>query len=82
MEHVRILYFGPARERTGRDEEDIEVKPGTTVADIREDVRERFPDMSEFIDACRIAVDMEYVPDEHPVRSGSELALIPPVAGG
>ncbi|HET7559503.1 MAG TPA: molybdenum cofactor biosynthesis protein MoaE [Limnochordia bacterium] len=32
--------------------------------------------------AVRVAVDYEYVPNDHPLRGAGEVALIPPVSGG
>jgi sulfur-carrier protein len=30
----------------------------------------------------RVAVNQDYVPREHPVREGDEVAIFPPVTGG
>ena len=80
---VTVRLFAMLRERAGRNELDLELAEGATVADAMRalrgrdglgDVLERMP--------VRAAVNREYVADETLLSSGDELALIPPVSGG
>lgn len=75
---VTIKYFASLRERLGRDEERIAPPGDTTVAQLWAEVTggECLPDN------VLVAVNLEYVGAEHPVRDGDEIAFFPPVTGG
>ena len=80
---VTVRLFAMLRERAGRDELDLELAEGATVADARAALRDRdrLGDILERM-PVRAAVNREYVADETLLSSGDELALIPPVSGG
>ena len=79
---VRVLYFAVFRERIGRDEEDLELPAGATVADAVRALAARHEAVAKLAGKFRVAADQEFVDDAHPLADGTELALIPPVAGG
>ena len=78
---VRVLYFAAAREAAGTSREDLAQTPAT-VADLRLELAARHPALARLLPRCRIAVDEELAPDHAPVPDGSEVAVVPPVAGG
>jgi len=78
---VRVLYFAAAREATGTSREDLLETP-TTVASLRATLAARHPRLARLLPRCRIAVNEELSPDHAPVPDGSEVAVVPPVAGG
>jgi molybdopterin synthase catalytic subunit len=80
---VRVRLFAMLRERAGRDEVEVELGEGATVADAiaavgalpgLEDVVGRLP--------VRMAVNRDYADESTSLEAGDELALIPPVSGG
>ncbi len=77
-----ILFFGPARERTGRDSQELPLQAGTTIAALWERLIELHPLLEPLRQSCRIAVDQEYASDDRLIGDESEIAIIPPVAGG
>jgi molybdenum cofactor biosynthesis protein MoaC/molybdopterin converting factor subunit 1 len=79
--HVRL--FAMLREGAGREELDIELPPGATVADAMELVA-REPGLEELLPRLpvRAARNREYVSGDEALEAGDELALIPPVSGG
>jgi MoaE-MoaD fusion protein len=79
---IHVLYFAVFRERIGKDEEMIEVADGATVADAVAALAARHEAVARLHGKFRVAVDQEFVADTHALADGSELALIPPVAGG
>lgn len=79
---VLVLFFAAARDAAKTGEWRAEVRDGETVASLRERVFEAFPDLKSWARALRFAVDGEYAKDDTSVRAGSEIAVIPPVAGG
>ena len=79
---VTALFLGPARDFTGAESASFELTSGATVATIRAAILERFPGIRPALGSIRIAVNQEFAGDEHPLRTGDEIALIPPVSGG
>lgn len=79
---VRILYFAVFRERLKKDEEDIELADGITVDAAITELGTRYPDIAKLRGRFRVAVNQDFVDDDHVLREGDEVALIPPVAGG
>ena len=80
--HIHILYFAVFRERLGRDEEDIAVADGATVADAIEVLAAKHAAIANLRGRFRVAVNQDFVDEDHALHDGDELALIPPVAGG
>jgi molybdopterin synthase catalytic subunit len=79
---LRLLYFAVVREKLGRDEESLELPAGAHVRDAVAALAERHASIAAMRTKFRVAVNEEFVDDEHALADGDELALIPPVAGG
>lgn len=79
---IHVLYFAVFRERLGRDEEQIDVADGATVAQAIDALGAQHADIAKLRGRFRVAVNQEFAVDEHVLREGDEVALIPPVAGG
>ena len=79
---VRVLYFAVFRERLRRDEEDLELADGATVAQAIDTLAARHDAVGQLRGRFRVAVNQDFVDDDHVLKAGDELALIPPVAGG
>ncbi len=79
---VRLKCFAWAREITGADEIMLEMPEGGTVADLRERLGERFPELAGRRESIAISVDQEFAGDSISLKGGEEVALIPPISGG
>jgi molybdopterin converting factor subunit 1 len=79
---IRLLFFAVLRDIAGRDEKVIDVPEGTRAGDVWLSLRDRHPELRDYIQPPMIAVNESYVGAEEPLRDGDELAFIPPVAGG
>ena len=79
---MKILYFGLARDCTGIGSEDFSIEEGITVRKLWDGLVERHPRLAECREFSRMAVDMRYVADDEVIAGASEIAIIPPVAGG
>ena len=77
-----MLAFGGAREIIGASEIDLTLSQPCSAGELLERVCERFPALIPYKRSLRIAVNGTYADLAHPVASGDEVALIPPVAGG
>lgn len=75
MPRIEVRLFAHLRERAGAPSVEIDVPDGATVADVLAalDVGPR---------ECVAAVNREYATPDVRVRSGDEVALVPPVSGG
>ena len=79
---VRTRLFARLRELAGTDTESVEVRPGSTVADVYEALRNRHPSLDLDRESVRAAVNQEFADWDAPVANGDEVAFIPPVSGG
>jgi molybdopterin synthase catalytic subunit len=79
---IQVLYFAVFRERLGRDGETLELADGATAGAAIDALAARHPAIGKLRGRFRIAVNQDFVGDDHVLAAGDELALIPPVAGG
>lgn len=79
---IQVLYFAVFRERLGRSEEELDLAAGATVGDAIAALAARHAPIAQLRGRFRIAVNQDFVADDHALVDGDELALIPPVAGG
>lgn len=82
MVRVRVLYFAAIRERIGLDQEDLDLPERTTDRAVLALVGTRHPAAAPLLAPCRIAVDQAFIRGEVALRTGAEVAVIPPVSGG
>jgi molybdopterin synthase catalytic subunit len=79
---VNVRLFAGLHDLLGERQVTLELPEGATVADLREQLGRRYPVVTPFLSTLICAVDEEYVPLEHSLREGDDVALIPPVSGG
>ncbi len=79
---LKVLYFGIVRERLGRKQEDVECNDGASVGELIALLAERHSLLALGAGSLRVAVNREYVGNEHRLQARDEVAIIPPVAGG
>ena len=79
---IRILFFASMRDIVGSRELELEISPGATVGQLRQDLVSRFPDMAAIARILSMAVNAEYADDSVTLQTGDEVAVIPPVSGG
>jgi len=78
--HVRL--FAIARQLAGQDSVLIDLPEGSTIAQLRRRLGERFPQLSAVLPQLMFAADARYADDQTPLAAGMEVACIPPVSGG
>lgn len=81
---VTVRYFAAARAAAGVSHEDVDVGDGATVAEVLEAVADRHGEaLRKVLAACSFLLDSVAVRDRAtPLRSGAELDVLPPFAGG
>lgn len=79
---VAVRFFARYREAAGRDHVELDLPEGGTVESAWEAVASRFPVLEPYRPFTLFALGTDYVQPTHPLRSGDELCLFPPVSGG
>lgn len=79
---AKVRLFARLSELAGTRETEVELGEGMSVAEAFRLLCQRYPRLADYDSRLMYAVNSEYVPAQHPLRGGDELALIPPVSGG
>lgn len=79
---VSVRLFAGLHDLVGKRDVFVELANGATVAQLQEQLGRDYPAVVPFLPTLVCAVDDEYVPAEHHLRDGDEVAFIPPVSGG
>ena len=79
---VDIRYFAMIREIVGRSRERRTVAEGATAGGLFDALVAEHPRLERLKPVVLPMVNQVYVPIDHPLRDGDEVAFIPPVSGG
>ena len=79
---LAVRLFALYRERAGVRNFRIELPEGSTVADLTDTVRVKYPMLAPSSVKIVVAVNADYADPDHVLRSGDDVCLIPPVSGG
>jgi len=79
---VTVRLFAMMRDAAGVDHVVLDLPDKSTAGDALVTIVQRQPTLQPFAQRLAIAVNLEYVPWNHALRDGDEVALIPPVSGG
>lgn len=82
MHQVKVLFFASLRDRAGTRQTTVELPDHAVVSDLKSNLREAFPELSEALGSTLVSINREFAFDEDPVPEGAEVALFPPVSGG
>jgi molybdopterin synthase catalytic subunit len=79
---LEVRLFAVLRERLGGNSVSVHAPADCTAGELRELLKQRFPNAGELIARSALAVNAEYADDNQLVPASADLALIPPVSGG
>ena len=79
---VSIRLFAGLHELLGQRDVLLELPEQASVADLRDRLSQEYPVVTPYLTTLICAVADEYVPSEHILHDGDDVALIPPVSGG
>lgn len=79
---VRVKLFAVARQLAGREQVEVSLPAGSTIAQLRAALLEQHPALAPLARAAMFAIGTEYADDAAKVAEGADLACIPPVSGG
>ena len=80
--HVRVLFFGAARDATGHEELELSLSSQANVASAFAQLLADYPALARFGNSLLLAVNQEYALPGRKISDGDELAVLPPVSGG
>ena len=80
--NVKVKFFAIARDLVGKDEMLLSLPEHASTTTVIDKLIERFPKFQDWKPYIRIAVNYEYVPQDHKLKDNDEIAIIPPVSGG
>ena len=80
--NVSVKLFARAKELAGADCVHVDVPSGSRVADLREALGERYPELRPILAKLLVAVGTDYATDETLLFQDAEIACFPPVSGG
>ncbi|MGD8940424.1 MAG: molybdopterin converting factor subunit 1 [Gammaproteobacteria bacterium] len=75
---ITARFFASLRESLGLDETDVVLSKANTVTDVWDQATHG----AQMPPNTLIAVNMEYVTQDHLIKDGDEVAFFPPVSGG
>jgi sulfur-carrier protein len=79
---IHIRYFAALRETVGRSQETFELPAGTTVAEVRTLLLDRYPALTGVLERSAVAINRSYATIREVLHEGDEVAFIPPLGGG
>ena len=79
--NVVVLMFGALADRAAK-QDTFDLPQPASAGDVVAAVRSRYPDASDVLERCSVAVNRQTVDRAHVVGEGDEVALLPPVSGG
>lgn len=78
---VRLLAFGIAKDILDDHVLNVDLTPGTTIAELKAMLVDDYPDF-EKLRSIRLAINENYVEDDQIILPNDEVVIIPPVSGG
>jgi molybdopterin synthase sulfur carrier subunit len=79
---VKVLFFGRLKELAGRSEDVAEISEASTIEQLFALYAARCPELAKFRSSLVASRNQEFAAWDTPLRSGDEVAFLPPVSGG
>ena len=79
---VTVRLFARLRDIAGAAELGRDLAPGATIGDLWRQLSPEFPSLGPYERPISSAVNADYARMDHVLRSGDEVAFLPPVSGG
>lgn len=79
---IRVQFYAQLRDLTGEGERDVDLPPASTVRDLLEKIYADTPSLRGHDKTILIGAGVEFVDRDYELKSGQEIAIMPPVQGG
>ena len=79
---VRVLLFGQLKDIVGRQEDLLDLPPGSNLSAVMAHYAERYPRFQGLNSSIACSINQEYAQGSAVLKEGDEVGLLPPVSGG
>ncbi len=79
---VRVLFFGMLKDMVGTSSETIELPEEASIRDVLSHYETKIPRLRDTLPSTALALNQQYAKADSALKSGDEIALLPPVSGG
>lgn len=79
---VKVLFFGRLKELAGRTEDCVDVPESSSIERLFALYLSRIPELAKYRSSLVASRNQEFAAWDTPLRSGDEVAFLPPVSGG
>jgi molybdopterin converting factor subunit 1 len=81
---VTVKYFANLKQMAGKDEDQFDIKEGTTLAQLSDMIEQLVPQLGDMVREKKVMISLNYdvVSLDTVVKDGDEIALLPPFSGG
>jgi molybdopterin converting factor small subunit len=82
MNSITVKFFSHLKEKAGVASTVVEIKPGTTIADLKKQVIQQFPSLETHLRNILILIDNKIAIDEDVIPAGCTVSFMTPIGGG
>jgi len=83
MNHISVVFFANFRQVTGVKQIEMEMPPGATVGDVKQELLKQYPRLrTHFHNMSTVVNKHTVILDADPLPENAELILMPPLGGG
>jgi molybdopterin converting factor small subunit len=79
---IRVQFFAQLRDLASEAGRDVDLPPASTVRDLLEKIYAETPSLRAHDKTILIGAGVEFVDRDYELKSGEEIAIMPPVQGG
>jgi len=79
---VKVLFFGRLKDVLGHAEESFDLADASTIEQLFALYAARIPELAKYRSSVVPSRNQEFASWDTPLRSGDEVAFLPPVSGG
>ncbi len=79
---IQVMLFAGAEAAVGKSRIVLGLSAPAAIEQIAAQMLQEYPALSGLLPRSRFAVNNQFVNNDHVVKSGDDIALIPPVSGG
>jgi MoaD family protein len=79
---ARVQFYAQLRDLTRVETADVDLAEGATVADLLQELYQRFPPLRAHDKSILVGVGVEFANRNYNLKPGDEISIMPPVQGG
>ena len=80
--NITVQLFAKARDLAGAERVELDLPDSGRVADLKQSLAKRFPQMSPLISSLLVAIGTDYADDRTIIEQDAVVSCFPPVSGG